>query len=243
MASFGRFTPSSGGVVETLSYTSPTLSLTQSAGTSPLTATIAGGGVDGSGTANFVSKWSDSDTLTDSLFFSDDDIAKTIWDTTDKGLYFNFATQNYEIGELSFTSLKIDYNASVIKTFMGEGSRGIYLDDNNGIFALGFCETGDFTTELVYGFGAYSLTGIFTIGDAAGLTFGGNLTLDIISARFNINTDRTRLKNLSSTQMNDLSGNEIGDMIFNTTLDTICIWGQDSPEDFPQWYKLRKDPI
>lgn len=68
MASFGRFTPSSGGVVETLSYTSPTLSLTQSAGTSPLTATIAGGGVDGSGTANFVSKWSDTDTLADSLF-------------------------------------------------------------------------------------------------------------------------------------------------------------------------------
>ena len=56
MSSFGRFTAGIGGVVETLSYTSPTLTLTQSAGTSPLTASIPAG-ISGSGDINYVPRF------------------------------------------------------------------------------------------------------------------------------------------------------------------------------------------
>lgn len=366
MASFGRFTPSSGGVVETLSYTSPTLSLTQSAGTSPLTATIAGGGgVDGSGTANFVSRWTDTDTLGDSLYFSDDNIAKTIWDTTDKGLYFDFSANQYYIGDtdrglfvdldnsffalgdngynnstyfsisdgnqiiktssggldigliLNFdnqsyllgdngingTSFLVDVNLATIKTTQGGADKGLYLDfannkyeiglpntkglridianfeyslgdytnENNGTllivdegleiiktkyfnankglyidfinnsYALGYTETGDFDTEPVLGFG-YQF-GNFTMGDPSSLLSDNNLTLDTGNSRLNINSDRTRLRNLTSTQMYDLSGNQIGDMIFNTTLSTICIWVQDNPESGATWWRLQRDII
>jgi hypothetical protein len=99
MASFGRFTPSSGGVVETLSYTSPTLSLTQSAGTSPLTATIAGGGVDGSGTASFVSVWTDENTLGDSLIRDNGANVYTEYLGDQKGLNIDFVNSIYTIGD------------------------------------------------------------------------------------------------------------------------------------------------
>jgi hypothetical protein len=68
MSSFGRFTPAIGGVVETLSFTSPTLTLTQSEGSSPLTATIPAG-IGGSGTSTFFPKWNTSSTLNDSLMY------------------------------------------------------------------------------------------------------------------------------------------------------------------------------
>lgn len=63
MSSFGRFTQALGGVVETLSYASPTLTLTQSVGTSPLTTTISGGGISGSGTTGTLPKWTGSTSL------------------------------------------------------------------------------------------------------------------------------------------------------------------------------------
>jgi hypothetical protein len=116
MASFGRFTAGAGGVVETLSYTSPTLSLTQSAGTSPLTATIAGGGVSGSGTENFVSKWSDTDTLADSLYFSDNNFAKTIFEgSNNKGFYIDFNTSEYGYGltETGFADTNLYYGLTI----------------------------------------------------------------------------------------------------------------------------------
>jgi hypothetical protein len=70
MSSFGRFTQALGGVVETLSYINPTLTLTQSKGVSPLTANIAGGGgISGSGTTNLVSKFTASTTLGNSIIY------------------------------------------------------------------------------------------------------------------------------------------------------------------------------
>jgi hypothetical protein len=67
MSSFGRFTQALGGVVETLSYASPTLTLTQSVGTSPLTATIPSGGISGSGTSGFIPKWTASNIIGNSI--------------------------------------------------------------------------------------------------------------------------------------------------------------------------------
>jgi hypothetical protein len=71
MSSFGRFTPAIGGVVETLSYASPTLTLTQSVGTTPLTATIPSGGISGSGTTNNLPKFTASTIVGNSKFFDD----------------------------------------------------------------------------------------------------------------------------------------------------------------------------
>lgn len=72
MASFGRFTQALGGVVETLSYASPTLTLTQSVGTSPLTTTISGGGgITGTGTAGYIARFSGSTIIGNSLIFSE----------------------------------------------------------------------------------------------------------------------------------------------------------------------------
>ena len=68
MSSFGRFTQALGGVVETLSFTSPTLTLTQSEGSSPLTATIPAG-VSGSGTSTFFPKWNTATSLNNSLMY------------------------------------------------------------------------------------------------------------------------------------------------------------------------------
>jgi hypothetical protein len=68
MSSFGRFTQALGGVVETLSYASPTLTLTQSVGSSPLTATIpSGGGISGYGTTGFLPKFTESTIIGNSL--------------------------------------------------------------------------------------------------------------------------------------------------------------------------------
>ena len=67
MSSFGRFTQALGGVVETLTYASPLLTLTQSVGTSPLTATIPSGGISGSGTSGFIPKWTASNIIGDSI--------------------------------------------------------------------------------------------------------------------------------------------------------------------------------
>jgi len=117
-----------------------------------------GGGISGSGTANFVSKWSDGTTLTDSLFFSDDNIAKTIWDTTDKGLYFDFSANQYYIGDTdrglfvdlnnSFFALgdngynnstyfSIDDDNQIIKTSSGGSDKGLVLDFASNTYSLG----------------------------------------------------------------------------------------------------------
>jgi hypothetical protein len=71
MSSFGRFTQALGGVVETLSYASPILTLTQSVGTTPLTATIPSGGISGSGTTNNLPKFTASTIVGNSKFFDD----------------------------------------------------------------------------------------------------------------------------------------------------------------------------
>lgn len=138
MASFGRFTTGAGGVVQTLSYTDPTLTLTQSAGTSPLTATIAGGGgVDGSGTANFVSKWSDTDTLADSLFYSDADIANTIYGGFVMGLYLDFPNSVYTLGQQGDNNtLKLNCGNNIFQ-LGNTDNRGLYIDLSNSIYKLG----------------------------------------------------------------------------------------------------------
>jgi hypothetical protein len=67
MSSFGRFTQALGGVVESLSYASPTLTLIQSVGSSPLTATIPSGGISGSGTINYFPIFTASSTIGNSI--------------------------------------------------------------------------------------------------------------------------------------------------------------------------------
>jgi len=87
------------------------------------------GAPSGSGTANFVSKWSGTNTLTDSLFYSDADIAKTIYGGVDKGLYLDFPNNNYSLGA-AFAGIA----AGLYLNNNGQSDIGDYLANNNATF-------------------------------------------------------------------------------------------------------------
>ena len=329
-----------------------------------------GGGISGSGTENFISKWSDGTTLTDSLFFSDDNIAKTIWDTTDKGLYLDFTNNKYEIGlpntkglridianfeyslgdytfENTGTTLIVDEGAEIIKTsnqgadkglyikfdetlyslgiqngdpylisgfsrigesyYMGDNAnlnsstllsvldndgtiktssggadkglyldfannkyeiglpntkglridianfeyslgdytfentgttlivdegaeiiktsnqgadKGLFIDFANGIYALGFTETGDFVGEDVIGIKTSSNN--TTIGDT--WSYDSNIDINFSDSKISLNSNRTNFRNLTTTAINALTGNQSGDVVYNSTLNTLCFY-------------------
>ena len=107
MSSFGRFTQALGGVVETLSYASPTLSLTQSAGTSPLTATIPSG-ISGTGTTNYLPKFTGASALGNSVIYQ--------------------GGSNIGIGETNPTSYPLQVK--------GADGQGIQYEDASGVRTL-----------------------------------------------------------------------------------------------------------
>lgn len=95
-----------------------------------------GGGISGSGTANYVSKWSDGTTLTDSLFYSDANVAKTIHSGVDKGLYIDFVNDIYLLGNegAGWGNMRSDNNTVTIgdTAYNNFGTKFI-VDDTNQI--------------------------------------------------------------------------------------------------------------
>jgi hypothetical protein len=112
---------------------------------------VGGGEISGSGTTNFVSKWSDGTTLTDSLFYSDANVAKTIFGGVDKGLYIDFANNVYLFGNrdnvpnqlyiggneltlgdafnnVNSTKFIVDDSVQIIKTSNQGADTGLYID-------------------------------------------------------------------------------------------------------------------
>jgi hypothetical protein len=189
-------------------------------------------------------------------------IIKTSGVGLDKGLYLDFANDEYfirydnygirqsarqtYIGDLEYGDwgelLSINGNNGIISTqrgFIGDNKyKGLYINFANDTYALGFTETGDFLSEQVLGF-AYQF-GNFTMGDPAGLVYGNSITIDNSFSRFDIQTNRTRLRNLTTTQMYALENNEVGDMVFNTTISKICVFTYNGSEGDPpyQWLQV-----
>jgi hypothetical protein len=306
--------------------------------------------IGGSGTTNYITKWVSGSAVGNSLFFSDANVAKTIYSSLEKGLYIDFANEFYALGDgnatyngstliiddtnqiiktqnqgadkglyidfangnyflqninqvgvliddnnllylgdfneaINGTYIKIDVNNQAISTYnnsfsdagflvdnynglfhfqnrsyvglqsyndailklgdytgnifgynylqidtdaqifvtkLANTNKGLYVDFGNAIYALGFTETGDFTNEGVQGFAAQE--GLFTIGDPSALTTGDDLTLNCLEHRFYINTNRTHLKNLTTTQINALTGNQEGDVTYNNTTHSLYFY-------------------
>jgi hypothetical protein len=126
-------------------------------GRTSLTDLIAAiGAPSGSGTANFVSKWSGTNTLTDSLIQDDGDVVQVygIYESLlylDKTQPFSYllstdfsgilnGTKLVTIGDVfqnyNGTNILVDLDAQIIKTQNG-GDIGLYLDFANSIYTLG----------------------------------------------------------------------------------------------------------
>jgi hypothetical protein len=118
------------------------------------------GAPSGSGTANFVSKWSGTNTLTDSLFYSDANVAKTIYGGNDKGIILDFVNNVYLLGNqdnvpnqlyigvnelilgdafnnVNSTKFIVDDSVQIIKTSSQGADKGLLLNFANNQYSLG----------------------------------------------------------------------------------------------------------
>lgn len=118
------------------------------------------GAPSGSGTANFVSKWSGTNTLTDSLFYSDANVAKTIYGGNDKGIILDFVNNFYLFGNadnvpnqlyiggnelilgdaynnVNSTKFIVDDSVQIIKTSSQGADKGLLLNFANNQYSLG----------------------------------------------------------------------------------------------------------
>jgi hypothetical protein len=157
------------------------------------------GAPSGSGTTNFVTKWSGTNSLGDSLFYSDASVAKTIYGGADKGLFLDFANQFYnltangslglqiinnkvEVGDFNgygnITIFSIDDSYQIMKTQSSGADKGLYIDFANNIFALGIPESGNFNIDNIFGLKLNYSNGTIVLGDEAGLYNYAQIIID-----------------------------------------------------------------
>jgi hypothetical protein len=173
------------------------------------------GAPSGSGTTNFISKWSGTNTLTDSLFYSDANVAKTIYGGVTKGLFLDFVNNQLQLGnndnqgvasngfstflgdwneQGNATYLRIDDSTQVIRTINQGSDKGLFLDFANEIYKL---ESADYI-----GFVRNGLTS--SIGVSV-TDFFDQISLDVIAdsniikTRY-LETDKGLLLNFANNQ-------------------------------------------
>lgn len=186
MASFGRFTSGAGGSVETLSYAVPTLTLTQSAGTSPLTANIPAG-VGGSGTSAKIPVWSNSNTLADSLINDNGANIYTQYLSNYLGIDLDFVNNIFWIGSADNCYL-VDTTNNLIYTKLGGGNIGLYLDSANNYYFL---------------------------GDHDGIINGTNIKIFDSSKIIALNTERTQFLGVNNDTIANFDAPAEGQLVYN----------------------------
>jgi hypothetical protein len=177
-----------------------------------LTDLIAGiGAPTGSGTTNFVTKWSNTNILTDSLFFSDANIAKTIYSGVDKGLYLDFGNNNYSFGNGSNT------NAGLYINNNGQSDIGDYLANSNATF-LRVNDTNQqinaYFNGVQNGLSLDLSNSEYSIGDSL-----NNLTRIILYDTLKIidlNSERVQYKGVTNATIAAFTGNITGQLAFNS---------------------------
>jgi hypothetical protein len=148
------------------------------------------GAPSGSGTTNFVTKWSGTNSLGDSLFFSDANVAKTIYGGADKGLFLDFAANQYSLGDYSVgTFLTIDTTNQIISTTFVGSDDGLKLDSINRDFYLG-----DFNSNIN----------------------GTNLRVNDSTQVISLNSQRVGYLGQNSATIAAFTGNTAGQLAFNS---------------------------
>ena len=122
-----------------------------------------GGGVSGNGTTNYIAKWSNVTTLSDSNLFDDGNVIKSVYGGNDTGTYLDFGNKTYLFGEGGNTlpyGLKVIFDNSNSECSLGDitnnyllvmlhilpnqietrwngWTTGLNLDYTNGIYRFG----------------------------------------------------------------------------------------------------------
>jgi hypothetical protein len=193
------------------------------------------GAPTGSGTTNFVTKWSGTNSLGDSLFFSDATIAKTIYSGADRGLFIDFAANQFSFGDydgaingttltvndatqvINLFSQRVQYtgqDSATIAAFTGNTAGQVVYNSDSNIFQfyngaawLGFgTVTGTGTTNYVTKWSSTSGVGASTLLYDGGTFIGVNRTT---SAGFLFDINGT-FRVANSTYLATTSGGAVG---------------------------------
>ena len=187
------------------------------------------------------------------LNFVSDELA--LWDINQLGLYiqspyasfgkptfgyeFRVDNNNCNIGDYQYeangTILSVDASINqIIKTRNQGADKGLYLDFTNGIYGLGFTETGDWVGEDAIG--VKLTTDNITIGDTWG--YSSYIDINFSSSRTQLNTNRVKYRNLTTTEINALTATAFeGDVVYNSTLHKLCFY------DGTSWQQLTSIPM
>lgn len=186
------------------------------------------------------------------LNFVSDELA--LWDINQLGLYiqspyasfgkptfgyeFRVDNNNCNIGDYQYeangTILSVDASINqIIKTRNQGADRGLYIDYSNNLYVLGGSESGDMFGDFVRGIKITNDN--TTVGDA--WDYVVYLDIDHLNSRINLNSNRTKYKNLTTTQINALTGNQKGDVVFNSTLNKLCFY------DGTSWQQVTSIPM
>jgi hypothetical protein len=173
------------------------------------------GAPSGSGTTNFVTKWSGTNTLTDSLFYSDANVAKTFFGGLDKGLFLDFANNVYNLTSNGSLGLQIFNNKVEVGDFNGYGNTTIFsIDDSYQIMKT---QSSNADKGLFLDFAANQ----YSFGDYDGAINGTTLTVNDATQVINLFSPRVQYTGQDSATIAAFTGNTAGQVAYNSDLNSF----------------------
>ena len=145
--------------------------------------------------------------------------------TDNFGLYLDLASSIYKLGDYNWgsntgTAFIVDDSNAIIKTSTQGVDKGLYIDYPNYIYALGFTDGGNPFTDPVDGF-VYT-NNYTTIGSV--WNWGEYIEIKHLEQRIYLETNRLHYRNLTTTQINALTGNQEGDVTYNNTTHSLYFY-------------------
>jgi hypothetical protein len=167
--------------------------------------------------------WNGNNNGTTFLVDDTNGLIKTLSNGQQVGLYLDLPNRNYSLGDWNGnnngTYFYVNDNTSIIYAKGNGQNKGLYIDFNNDTFILGKPAADDWN-EDTDGFSyrdSYTLIG-------SSVTHAAYIQISHGESRTYLETNRVYYRNLTTTQINALTSNLEGDVVYNTTLNTLCFY-------------------
>jgi hypothetical protein len=170
------------------------------------------GAPTGTGTTNFVTKWSGTNTIADSLFYSDANVAKTIYGGVDKGLRLDFVNDYYAFGAADNGE-----NSGLLVNSNGQTDIGDYISNNNGTL-LRVDDANQNISAYFNGTPSGLILDLsnseYQFGDS--LNNNTNIIIYDTPQIINLNSQRVEYKGQTNATIAAFTGNTAGQLAFNS---------------------------
>jgi hypothetical protein len=150
-------------------------------------------------------------------------LINTYYNGQQGGLYLDLPNRNYFLGDWNGnnngTYFYVNDNTSIIYAKGNGQNKGLYIDFNTDTYILGKPNADDWNEDA----DGFTYRNTYTsVGSA--VTYGTYLQIGHNENRTYLQTNRVNYRTLTTTQINALTGNVKGDVVFNSTLNVLCFY-------------------